>query len=307
MLVWVLCLVWIGIASEILVLQHYFPSSSSSRHQAAADNFSFQQPNSASLLPRLHPDFLHIPISHRGLHDGAAGRPENSMAAFQAAIESGYGIEIDLQMSKDGIPMVFHDSDLFRLTGIRGLIGDFRARELQTFSLEKTAAQYIPTLAASLALVKNQVPLLIKIKETITDKSDIATIAKIVQRYFDCGYRVAVMSLHPHIVAHFHQFAPTIPAGLVTGEALDEDLKQALGPRVVQQLRYFCDFDRIGACFIAHNKADLHNPRVAALKQQGIPILCWTITSQKQEEEVCRHGATNIIFEHFLPAGQFNQ
>ena len=64
--------------------------------------------------------FLSRPIAHRALHDVAAGRPENSRAAIEAAISAGYGIEIDLQLSKDAQAMVFHDYDLRRLTGDTG-------------------------------------------------------------------------------------------------------------------------------------------------------------------------------------------
>ena len=65
-----------------------------------------------SRLPAL---FLGAPIAHRALHDLAAGRPENSPAAIEAACRAGYGIEIDLQLSSDGQAMVFHDYDLNRL------------------------------------------------------------------------------------------------------------------------------------------------------------------------------------------------
>src|SRR5258708_419276 len=63
------------------------------------------------------------PIAHRGLHDRAKGRIENSAPAFLAAIDKGYGIECDLQAAKDGTPMVFHDDKLERLTGEPGRIG----------------------------------------------------------------------------------------------------------------------------------------------------------------------------------------
>ncbi|MCE8472442.1 phosphodiesterase, partial [Rhodovulum sulfidophilum] len=67
----------------------------------------------------LPPAFLTAPLAHRALHDRAAGRPENSVEAVRAAIAGGYGIEIDIQPSADGVPMVFHDYDLARLTGER--------------------------------------------------------------------------------------------------------------------------------------------------------------------------------------------
>jgi len=68
----------------------------------------------------LDPAFLARPLAHRGYHDRAAGRVENSRAAFEAAVAAGYGIECDLQLSSDGVPMVFHDYALHRLTGETG-------------------------------------------------------------------------------------------------------------------------------------------------------------------------------------------
>ena len=72
------------------------------------------------MIPELPPAFLRCPLAHRALHDVTDGRPENSRAAIRAAIEAGYGIEIDLQLTGDGQAMVFHDYGLKRLTGADG-------------------------------------------------------------------------------------------------------------------------------------------------------------------------------------------
>ena len=111
----------------------------------------------------LSPDFLRLPVAHRGYHDRAAGRPENSLAAARAAIAAGYAIECDLQPSADGVPMVFHDYDLRRLTGVAGRIGGFTAAELAAMPL-LGGDEGIPTLAELLALVAGRVPLLIEIR-----------------------------------------------------------------------------------------------------------------------------------------------
>ena len=73
-------------------------------------------------MSRLDPAFLQAPIAHRGLHDRASGIVENSRAAFQAAIDNGYGIELDVQGAVDATPLVFHDDHLFRLTGQKGAV-----------------------------------------------------------------------------------------------------------------------------------------------------------------------------------------
>ena len=82
----------------------------------------------------LHP-FIDGPIAHRTLHDIKKGHPENSWEGLEAAIASGFAIEIDLQLSRDGIPVVFHDYELDRLTESSGLIADLDADELENIVL----------------------------------------------------------------------------------------------------------------------------------------------------------------------------
>src|SRR3954469_23544234 len=76
------------------------------------------------------------PFAHRGLH--GAGRPENSRAAFEAAIAAGSGIELDVQASRDAEAMVFHDYELERLTAAQGATADLAAAELGALTLSGT-------------------------------------------------------------------------------------------------------------------------------------------------------------------------
>jgi glycerophosphoryl diester phosphodiesterase len=84
------------------------------------------------------------PIAHRGLHDRARGIIENTASAFAAAIERGYAIECDVQLSRDGIPMIFHDDDLDRLTGVAGPVGARTMAELASYTLLDSAAGDTP-------------------------------------------------------------------------------------------------------------------------------------------------------------------
>ena len=85
-----------------------------------------------------------IPIAHRGLHDRAAGVIENSRSAFQRAIDKGFSIECDLQLTRDGVPVVFHDDRLERLTGLKGYVRDISSDELLTTPLLGSAAGDCP-------------------------------------------------------------------------------------------------------------------------------------------------------------------
>ena len=108
--------------------------------------------------------FYTTPIAHRGFHHRDAGRPENSFAAFQAAIDRGYGIELDVQLSRDGVALVFHDYALDRLTGQTGAIRQRDADDLCQITLTG-GRDTIPTLPQVLELIAGRVPLLVEIKD----------------------------------------------------------------------------------------------------------------------------------------------
>lgn len=243
--------------------------------------------------------FLTKPITHRALHDKTDGRPENSVEAIKAAIDAGYGIEIDLQLSKDGIPMVFHDYHLGRLTAETGPITQRTAAELGQIPLTGGEAG-IPTFAKVLALVKGQVPLLVEIKDQDLEMGpNVGTLQDAAADEL-AGYAgdVAVMSFNPHTVAAFAQAAPDIPRGLVTSSYDPADWKP-VPVDVCERLRGIPDYDRVGATFISHEVADLDRARVAELKTVGADVLCWTVKSAAMEIKA-REVADNVTFEGYL-------
>ena len=248
--------------------------------------------------------FLKAPIAHRALHDLAGGRPENSRAAIRAAMAAGYGIEIDLQLSRDGVPMVFHDETLERLTPRDGWLCDLSAAELATVPL-RGGAETIPPLADVLALVAGRAPLLIELKDQTlrmaeTDGRLEQATAALLSSY---DGPVALMSFNPHMVARMADLCPSIPRGLTTS-AYDPDDWAPLPPETCDRLRPIPDYDRVGASFISHEHTDLTRPRVADLASQGAAILCWTIKSPEAEAQA-RRIAQNITFEQYrapLPA-----
>lgn len=245
----------------------------------------------------LHPDFLRLPVAHRALHDRAAGRPENSLAAVEAAVAAGYGIEIDLQPSADGVPMVFHDYSLERLTAETGPVKGRSSAELSGIDL--LGGGKIPTLAEVLATVGGRVPLLVEIKDQDgANGPDVGPLEEAAAKVL-AGYDgpLAVMSFNPHSVAAMARLAPGIPRGLTTSAFRMNDWKLLPKARG-DELRLIPDYDRVGASFISHEAADLSNPRVAELKTKGAAILCWTIRSPEAEAEA-RRVAQNITFEDY--------
>lgn len=238
--------------------------------------------------------FLTAPLAHRGYHDAAHRRPENSLSAFRAAIEAGYGIELDVQLTSDGQAMVFHDEKLDRMTGRIGLVVDRTAADLARIPLNDSD-DLISTLPDVLALVSGRVPLLIEIKDMFDTqgKLEAATAAALA----DYHGPVAVMSFNPQCIAEMARLSPETPRGLTT-DPFDPDDWAPLPASICDRLRTIPDYDPTLSSFISHKATDLHSLRVAELKAKGAIILCWTIRAP-EAEATARKIAQNITFEGY--------
>lgn len=246
--------------------------------------------------PRLPAALLHLPIAHRGLHDLAKGRPENSLAAIRAAMAAGYAIEIDLQLTADGVAVVFHDDDLTRLTGASGLVCKTSAFDLQALALLSTSERP-PTLAEVLAEVAGQVPLLIEFKAQAAGPGPLERAAAPLLAAYDGPF--AVMSFEPPSVKALAALLPDVPRGLTTMHWQGKDA-EGLSAQEIRRRNDIADYAGVGAGFISHHAADLASPAVAQLRDAGADILCWTIRSP-QAATAARKIAANITFENFLP------
>ncbi|NNE51463.1 MAG: phosphodiesterase [Sulfitobacter sp.] len=244
--------------------------------------------------------FLRRPFAHRGLHNVEDGQPENSLAAFRAAIAGGYGIELDLQLSADGAAMVFHDYALDRLTHEKGAVRLRKAAELGATRL-KGGDEGIPTLMEVLSLVAGRAPMLIELKDQDGGMGDdLGPLeAAVAAALADYEGPAAVMSFNPNSVARLAQLAPQVPRGIVTDPYRYNEWP--LPEATCDRLREIPDYDRVGATFISHDVNDLGRPRVAELKAAGASILCWTVRSALQEAEA-RRIVDNITFEGYAAA-----
>lgn len=248
-----------------------------------------------ALLPAI---FLKTPIAHRAFHNRGLGRPENSRAAILAAIQMGYNIEIDVQLSADGVAVVFHDYELRRLTHSVGRVQALSAQALGAVRL-RDCDEGIPTLREVLDLVAGRVGILIEIKDQDGAMgADVGRLeADVAAALRDYAGPVAVMSFNPHSIAVFHSFSPETAVGLTTS-GYTADGWPLLSAATRDHLRGIPDADRVGASFISHEAADLTRVRVADLKSQGLAILCWTIRSRAAEDDA-RRIAHNVTFEGY--------
>lgn len=251
----------------------------------------------------LHPAFLGPAIAHRGLHDRAAGRIENSRAAIAAAAAAGYGVEIDLQLSADGEAMVFHDHALDRLTGATGPVRARTAAELGQLTLRDGGGETIPTLADALALAAGRAPLLIELKDqggTLSAAGVGPLEARVAALLSGYAGPVAVMSFNPASMIEMRRLAPTVARGLTAGEAGVYD-EEDVAPARKAALETLDDWDAAGACFTSYHWRDLPTARTTALRAAGAPVLCWTLRSAEDDAAARRH-ADNVTFEGYAAA-----
>lgn len=249
-------------------------------------------------MTTLPDSFLKRPIAHRGYHDAGSGIVENTRAAFEAAIEAGYGIELDVQLSADGFAMVFHDYEMSRLTGETGPIRT-RTRDALTRIILKDTDETIPTLPEILSQIAGRVPLLIEIKDQDGAMGpDIGPLEQsVADALRDYDGPAAVMNFNPHSVIRLAQLAPNVPRGIVTCH-FGAEYWQLLNETTRSRLRAIPDYLRAGASFISHRHDDLANPRIAELRAAGARVICWTIRSFEAEIEA-RKVADNVTFEGY--------
>ncbi len=225
--------------------------------------------------------------AHRGLHGAGLngeGRIENSPSAFAAAIERGLGIECDVQRSRDGQAMVFHDWELDRLTAASGPVKARKSAELQQIALGD-GPDTIPTLPQLLAQIGGRVPLLIEIKS----KREVryAPLCLAVRNALE-GYLgpVAVMSFDPRVVRWFADTARHIVRGLVVTEE---------GHRTLSgRYRRHAALWHARPEFLAYDVRDLPARFAEAQRNRGLPLLTWTVRSEELAERAREHADAAI-------------
>ena len=146
---------------------------------------------------RKHPVLNVKYYAHRGFH-GEEGIPENSMAAFKKAKGSGYGIELDVQLTKDGVMVVHHDYDLKRTCGVNKKITDLTYRELCRYRLMGTRER-IPRFVEVLREVDGKVPLLVELKMETCNRKLCKKVAKALDQYKGL---YCMECFHPYALSH---------------------------------------------------------------------------------------------------------
>ncbi|NLB89956.1 MAG: glycerophosphodiester phosphodiesterase, partial [Clostridiales bacterium] len=231
--------------------------------------------------------------AHRGLFDKEKRVPENSLLAFQRAIVQGYGIEMDIQRTKDQVLVVFHDDDLQRMCGVEGLVKDYTYEELKTYTLYGSD-ENIPTFEQVLKLVAGRVPLIIEIKSAGKASKEVAEQTYDVLQNYKGGY--CVESFDPRVLQWYKKKAPQVIRGqLALGNKGNNNFFLFVGLKYLlvnvlsrpDFIAYQYEYDRNVAMWIMENFFK-------------VPLVAWTVKSKKEYLKV-KEKYSLQIFEGFLP------
>lgn len=226
-------------------------------------------------------------FAHRGLHDEKS--PENSLSAFEKAIEKGYAIELDVNPIMDGTPVVFHDSKMSRMTGKDKYIQNISREEFNETTL-LSSGEKIPTLEDVLKFVDGRTPLLIEIKNQQKVGELEKAVWEVLKNYKG---KYAIQSFNPYTLQWFKNNAPKVWRGQLAGFFKGEKL--SLFKKLVLR--------RLGMKKITEQNFvsyDLRNLPNRFVKHLEIPLLAWTINNQEQYIKAVQI-ADNVIFQNCEP------
>ena len=232
-------------------------------------------------------------FAHRGLYEPDQSVPENSLAAFRRAVEAGYGIELDLQRTRDGEIVVFHDDFLKRMCSVSGRPCDYTLSELREFRLSGTGER-IPLLREVLSLVGGRVPLIVELKRGPENRLLCESSAAILD-----GYRGAycIESFDPFVVRWFRRRRPRVLRGQLACSARSYG---SAASKAVAALASRCLLNWISRPqFIAYENVP-KPPSVRLAERLGALPVCWT----SREPESGR-GSAIVIFEFWRPPVSF--
>lgn len=238
--------------------------------------------------------YMGVFYAHRGLHDNKASAPENSMKAFRMAVDAGYGIELDVQLTKDGIPVIFHDFTLERMCGVSGKVASMTYEQLQQLSLLDTEEK-IPTLKEFLRMAAGKVPLIVELKIEWTNLALCPAVDRMLSEYEGV---YCIESFNPLALLWYRRNHGEVMRGqLSTNFRLDGGYRNVF---------YFFLTHLLTNCitgpdFIAYNCKFKNEPgrRICRKLYRNLSV-AWTVKSQKQLESL-KEDFDLFIFDSFIP------
>lgn len=254
-----------------------------------------------ALIPRVRnkPDFAplkHHFYAHRGYYRKDQSIPENSMPGFARAVENGFGVELDVHLTKDGRLAVLHDENLKRMCGVQVNLAELTSSELKEYKLAGTEYS-IPLFADVLKVINGKVPMIIEVKPYG------GNIGRLCERL--CteleGYSgvYCMESFDPRAVYWFKKHRPHLVRGQLAMRAgrYSGETNPLIAFAAANLLANFLTRPD----FIAYCVEDRENLSFRLCKKlYGVQEVAWTIHTPADAAEVQGTGGL-IIFEYFDP------
>lgn len=227
------------------------------------------------------PFMKHKFYAHRGLFDNESDAPENSLAAFKKAVDAGYGIEMDVQLTKDNKLVVFHDATLKRMCGVEGNVWDYTLEELQQFRLAKSGER-IPAFEEVLNLVAGKAPLIVEYK---LDRP--LTLVCELGNELLCRYQgdYCIESFHPFALMWYKKHRPDVLRGQLSGN-LARETKNPKNQKIYTLVTYLLTNVLTRPDFIAYDHRYVNNISRRVCKWLGALSVTYTVKSVERYEEV---------------------
>lgn len=252
-----------------------------------------------AIMPRLshrkaRKDFMGVYYAHRGLHDNASDAPENSLAAFKKAVKAGYGIELDVQLTKDRVPVVFHDFTLERICKKTGKVCDYTWQELKGFRLCESE-ETIPRFEEVLKIVEGRVPLIVELKVEWMDISVCSAVDELLREYKGL---YCIESFNPLALFWYRRKHNDVVRGQLSDGFIRSGEFKGILYALLQDLmlNWITKPD-----FIAYNHkyANIPSRKICRGLYKNMAA-AWTIKSQ-EELERARNKFDIFIFDSFIP------
>ena len=254
-------------------------------------------PNLAKDRKKKMQPFESVYIAHRGFFDNQGGIPENSLLAFQKAVDAGFGIELDVQLSNDGYLLVFHDDSMKRMCGIDKKLREMDFDEIQKYSLLNTNEK-IPLFKDVLEVINGKVPLIVEVKY----EGDVIATTKTMANMMDDYQGIWCMeSFDPRSLQWFKQHRPSIIRGQLSTDYWKDQLEQTMINKLfLTNLMY----NMLGRPdFIAYNHIYYNNMTLNICRKLFSPaMVAWTIKSKNEMDLAKRHHFEIFIFDSFDPS-----
>ncbi len=254
--------------------------------------------------------------AHRGLHDNESDAPENSMAAFRKAVDAGYGIECDVQLTKDGVPVIFHDFTLARIArypeneipadaivnpdgslGVKGKVIDYTYEELLNFHL-LGSDEKIPKFEEFLAMVNGKIPLIVELKIEYKDISVCPKVDELLSNYKGV---YCIESFNPLGVYWYKKNRPLVFRGQLSDAFHRDKPEEFKGPLYFVLTNLLLNFlTRPDFVAFNHKYSECLSRRLCR-SLYGNVAAAWTIKSEADLERA-RKRFDIFIFDSFIPS-----